>query len=80
MPYPFRQCRCGNQIHVGSRYLCDTCVDIARSVTWRAESTLDDLLACRPGGVIHMRQIAPNPADVPNRLFGTTLTPDGDAI
>lgn len=39
----------------------------------------DDLLACRPGGIIHVRQIAPNPWDVPNRLFGTTLNQDGDA-
>ena len=27
-PYPWRQCsRCFEQIHVGSRYLCDACLD-----------------------------------------------------
>ena len=27
MNYPYRECRCGNQIHVGGRSVCDSCRD-----------------------------------------------------
>lgn len=26
MGYPYRECKCGEQIHVGSQYQCDKCL------------------------------------------------------
>lgn len=56
MPYPYRECaRCGVQLHVGGRSLCDGCLDEDRARTDDQESEvttfkIGDVVTLKAGG------------------------------
>jgi len=42
--YPYRQCLCGKQIHVGGVYECDECINNPPEPMTKSEELLSEIL------------------------------------